>query len=101
MTGGKGLPVATRARPSVHLITSSGTTSVVRCRVGHRHDHRTVDIGRGGSYDRFGERSTLAADAYESGRFGVGNDFFEIPDRPAGPVGHGRGMDGDRFLHIG
>ena len=78
-TGGKGLPVPTSARPSVHRSRSSGTASALRGGVGEREDDGAGRVLGHGAHDLFREDAGLTGDAYQHRDPGV-RDHIEERD---------------------
>ena len=82
--GANGLPVATRARPSVQARRSAGSASALRGRVGQRHDDRPVGVRGHVPDDGLGERAGLGGGADQHGRVDLGDDLGEAdPRRPS------------------
>src|SRR5216683_7066623 len=95
LTGAKGEPVATRARPSVHRIKSSGFASDLGGRIGEWKDDRTLNLARHFTNYRFRESSANCrktdqdccfdlSNQVSKSDLAVGSSRLRIHDLPAG-----------------
>ena len=73
MAAGNGLPVPTRARPSVHASTSDGIASQLRSRVRQRQHDRAGNLVGLGADHSLGEQAGMPGDTDQS----VGRDLAD------------------------